>query len=101
MRNTFLNRVSAERRVLSVINSRLKKNQQLTGLSMVAISRWSSVIGLDRSSTVNRLLIALAENCQRLSDRSNETFTPISKTDSEQIESQLLDLEREHLYHIY
>jgi hypothetical protein len=72
-----------------------QSNQQLTGLSIEAISRWCSVIGLDRSSTVNRLLIALAENCQRLSDRSNETFTPISKADSEQIESQLVDLERE------
>jgi len=95
MKNTFLNRVSAERRVLSVVNSRLKKNQQLTGLSIGAISRWCSVLGLDSSSTVNRLLVALAESCQRLSDRSNETFTPISKADSEQIESQLVNLERE------
>lgn len=95
MKNTFLNRVTAERRVLSVVNSRLEKNQQLTGLSKEAISRWSSDIGLSRCSTVNRLLINLAENCQRLSDRSNETFTPISKADTEKIKSQLVDLEKE------
>ena len=95
MKNTFLNRVSAERRVLSVVNESLPRNQQLTGLSSAAISRWRAVVGLDRTSSVNHILVAVAEQCQRLSDRSNETFMPIEKADNEKIEIQLVVLERE------
>lgn len=95
MKNTFLNRVSAERRVLSVVNESLSRNQQLTGLSSTAISRWRAVVGWDRTSSVNHILVAVAEQCQRLSDRSNETFMPIGKADSEKIEKQLVVLQRE------
>ena len=95
MKNTFLNRVSAERRVLSVVNAFLPINKQLTGLSEPAISRWRAVVGHDRTSSVNQILVAVAEQCQRLSDRSNETFMPIEKADSEKIEIQLVVLRRE------
>lgn len=95
MKNTFLNRVSAERRVLSVVNASLTRNQQLTGLSSAAIFRWRTVVGLDRTNSINRILVAVAEQCQRLSDRSNETFRPIEKTDSEKLEKQLMLLKKE------
>lgn len=95
MKNTFLNRVSAERRVLSVVNEPLSRNQQLTGLSSAAISRWRAVVGWDRTSSVNHILVAVAEQCQRLSDRSNETFMPIEIEDSEKIKKQLVVLQRE------
>lgn len=95
MKNTFLNRVSAERRVLSVVNVLLPSNQQLTGLSGAAISRWRAIVGFDRTSSVNPILIAVAEQCQRLSDRSNETFMPIEKADTEKIEKHLVVLQKE------
>jgi hypothetical protein len=95
MKNTFLNRVSAERRVLSVVNASLPSSHQLTGLSGAAISRWRAVIGLEQTSSLNPTLVSLAEQCQRLSDRSNETFMPIEKTDSEKIEKQLVLLQSE------
>jgi hypothetical protein len=95
MKNTFLNRVSAERRVLSVVNGSLPRNQQLTGLSTAAISRWRAVVGLERTTSVNPILITVAEQCQRLSDRSNETFMPIEKEHSEKIEKQLVALQKE------
>lgn len=95
MYNTFLNRVSAERRVLSVVNERLPRNMQLTGLSQAAIERWRSVVGIGKTSSLSAILITVAELCQRLSDRSNETFMPIEKSDSEKIERCLLDLHRE------
>ncbi len=95
MTNTFLNRVSAERRVLAVVNAQLPSNQQLTGLSGAAISRWRAIVGLEKTSSANSILITLAEQCQRLSDRSNETFLPIEKADSENIEKQLVILKRE------
>ena len=95
MKNTFLNRVSAERRVLSVVNGFLPGTQQLTGLSGAAISRWRAVVGLEKTNSVRPILIAVAEQCQRLSDRSNETFMPIEKADSEKFEEQLIKLHRE------
>lgn len=95
MTNTFLNRVSAERRVLSVVNAQLPSNQQLTGLSLAAISRWRAIIGLEKSSPLNPILVSLAEQCQRLSDRSNETFMPIEKEDSEKFDNQLALLKQE------
>lgn len=95
MKNTFLNRVSAERRVLSVVNNPLPRSMQLTGLSEAAIVRWRAVVGLNQTSSVSPILLAVAELCQRLSDRSNETFMPIEKADSERIEGRLIELQRE------
>jgi hypothetical protein len=95
MKNTFLNKVSAERRVLSVVNESLSRSQQLTGLSTAAISRWRAIVGLERTRSVSHILVVIAEQCQRLSDRSNETFMPIEEADSEKITKQLLVLKRE------
>lgn len=95
MKNTFLCRVSAERLVLSMVNARLPGNQQLTGLSEAAIFRWRAVAGFDRTNSISPILLAVAEQCQLLSDRSNETFMPIEKANIEKIEEHLLKLHRE------
>lgn len=95
MTNTFLNRVSAERRVLSVVNRRLSRTYQLTGLSRAAISRWCASVGLERTASINPILLSLAEMCQRLSDRSNETFLQIEQHEAASIERQLVELEGE------
>lgn len=95
MRNTFLNKVSAERRVLSVINNRLSSDTQLTGLSSAAIRRWQGQMAFDHKSSVVSLLIQLAEKCQSLSDRSNETFSLVEKADSDSIEELTVKLELE------
>ncbi len=95
MKNTFLNRVTAERRVLTLVNERFSNELELTGLSQAAISRWLTVIGAERSNSILPLLKSLAELCQRLSDRSNETFMPIEVSQVEEIEKQLLLLKSE------
>ncbi len=95
MNNTFLNRVSAERRVLTVVNEFFPRDKQLTGLSQAAISHWVTSIGFDRTVYIRPLLISLAEMCQRLSDRSNETFMPIEKVQVEMIGKQLENLRNE------
>lgn len=95
MTNTFLNRVSAERRVLSVVNRKLSRANQLTGLSKAAISRWCTKVGLERTASINPILLSLAEMCQRLSDRSNETFLQIEQHEAASIEWQLVELEKE------
>jgi hypothetical protein len=95
MKNTFLNRVSAERRVLSVVNELVPRDKQLTGLSLAAIDFWLTIVKFDRASAIYPLLISLAEKCQRLSDRSNETFMPIEEAQVEMIEEQLDSLRSE------
>lgn len=95
MTNTFLNRVSAERRVLSVVNGRFSRADQLTGLSRAAIARWCANVGLERTVSIKPLLLSLSEKCQRLSDRSNETFLQIEQHAGASIERQLVELEGE------
>lgn len=92
MKNTFLNRVSAERRVLAVVNEVLPRDQQLAGLSLAAISKWRAVAGYKESASVVSMILVLAERCQRLSDRSNETFVEIEQVDSEKIEAGISEL---------
>lgn len=96
MKNTFLNRVSAERRVLSVVNENFSREGELAGLSQAAISRWRTVVvGAEWSSTIIPLLNALAEQCQSLSDRSNETFMPIEEAQAKEIDKRLMILKSE------
>ena len=85
MTNSFLNKVSAERNILTVVNARTSGRLQLTGLSNAAINLWRSKVGTEATKDVVEPLIALAELCQRLSDRSHETFMPIDASLSAQI----------------
>lgn len=89
MTNSFMNKVSAERNVLAVVNARISGRLQLTGLSSAAINLWRSKVGTEVTKDVVEPLIALAELCQRLSDRSHETYMPIDASLSGTIESHL------------
>ena len=94
MNNTFITRVSAERRVLSIVNERLPHAHQLTGLSNAAISRWRACVGFDRTASICPILLSVAEQCQRLSDRSNETFLPIEELEAESVDRHLTELKK-------
>jgi hypothetical protein len=89
MTNSFLNKVSAERSVLAVVNARTSGRLQLTGLSSAAIDLWRRKVGTEVTKDMVGPLVALAELCQRLSDRSHETFQPIDASLSAKIESHL------------
>jgi hypothetical protein len=92
--NTFLNRVSAERMVLKAVNGTFAGAEQLAGLSQAALSHWQSVVGQERVALILPLLISLGEECQRLSDRSNETFVPVEEAQVTEIEEKLKLLKR-------
>lgn len=89
MSNSFLNKVSAERRFLSVINARSKNNQQLTGLSSAAIDLWNRQADEKATKEILELLNILAEQCQCLSDRSHEAFRTLDDSITEKIESNI------------
>lgn len=95
MSNTFLNRVAAERKVLKAVNDQFPGDEQLAGLSHAAIFRWQSEVGQSRVANLVPLLTELAEKCQRLSDRSNETFMPVELEQAINIEVQLETLKCE------
>ena len=89
MSNSFLNKVTVERRVLTVVNAKLSRRCQLTGLSSAAIDLWRRKIGFEITTDVANSLIVLADLCNLLSDRSHESFQSIDTLLSEKIESHL------------
>lgn len=94
MKNTFLNRVSAERKILKIVNKRFPRDQQLAGLSQAALFRWQSTVSRNHIIDVLPLLIDLAEKCQRLSDRSNETFMPIEEEQVSKLDALITELDK-------
>lgn len=93
MKNTFFTKVDAERRVLKVVNSYTKGLRQLSGLSWPAIDVWSRQNGLLDSDKVLGQLKSLSDLCQRLSDRSHETFQALDESLSDGVSRGIEDLE--------
>lgn len=77
MSNTFLSKVVAERAALAIINRRYSGNRQLSGLSSPAIEQWRSKVSLPTSHQLVLTLLDLGALAQTLSNKSNESFTPL------------------------
>lgn len=92
MANSFLNKVSAERRILSVVNARFHGSEQLAGLSRSAIDLWQRTVDTRVSDDIVAKLMVLAELCQSLSDRSHESFKPLDPKVEDRLEAELLAL---------
>lgn len=92
MTNSFLNKVSAERKIISFVNQVTKGRLQLTGLSTLAISSWHEKNSPIISSEAVQCLLSLSDLCQRLSDRSHETFESLDEALGDSIEKKILDL---------
>lgn len=78
--NSFVNKVTAERAVLKVINEITSNEKQLCGLSTVAIEAWVLANARSSCDPLATELRELSGLCQRLSDRSHETFDPLDET---------------------
>jgi len=91
--NSFLRKVDAERSVLSVVNSYTTGSGQLSGLSGLSIYNWCSFHNISTTSHVSVRLHSLADLCNSLSDRSNESFVklPIERHDRIKIEILMLN----------
>lgn len=77
MKNSFVNKVAAERAVLDVVNSYTSGTRQLTGLSWIAIDAWQKNIETMTDQKIVVELKEISDLCQSLSDRSHETFTKL------------------------
>lgn len=78
MSNTFLSKVVAERAALAVVNRRYSGNRQLSGLSSAAIEQWRGKVSLPATHRVVQTLMKLGDVAQTLSNKSNESFTPLT-----------------------
>ena len=78
MSNTFLSKVVAERAALALVNRRFVGRLQLSGLSSSAIEQWRSKVSLPATHNVVQTLAKVSEVAQTLSNKSNESFTPLT-----------------------
>ena len=99
MANSFMNKVAAERRVLSIVNARFRGSEQLPGLSKPTIDLWQRAVGAQATDQVVTTLLCLAELCQSLSDRSHESFKPLNPPVEEALEAALVALNAAVLQH--
>jgi hypothetical protein len=94
MKNTFQNKVMAERAVLSVVNKYTSGDEQLGGLSWVAIDAWQHSGGRVATSVAVQELKEISDLCQRLSDRSHETFGSLDDSLAEVIDARIRSLDQ-------
>ena len=78
MSNTFLNKVVAERAALAVLNRSYSGTRQLSGLSLPAIEQWRGKVALPADHLLVQILVRLGAIAQTLSNKSNESFTPLT-----------------------
>jgi hypothetical protein len=76
--NTFLSKVVAERAALAVINRSYSGSRQLSGLSSPAIEQWRLKVALCAEHLLVQTLVRLGEVAQTLSNKSNESFAPLT-----------------------
>ena len=78
MSNTFLSKVVAERAALAVVNRQYSGNRQLSGLSSASIEQWRNKVSLPVTHGVVQTLVKIGAIAQTLSNKSNESFTPLT-----------------------
>src|SRR5689334_5733820 len=71
----FNNRIDAQRRILRTVNSALRLQEELYGLSVGALERWSRSNGLGPGDRIVSLLHEAAGKLFFLSNKSQEQIT--------------------------
>lgn len=70
----FNNRMTAQRKILSLINKR-KYNEELLGLSHAAIKRWMDNNNLSKNDELVKLVLLAAQRLFFLANKSQEQIT--------------------------
>ena len=92
MTNTFINKVLAERQVLEIVNHAYPGELQLSGLSLSALESWLGKVALPTSHPLIVSLVTLGKLTQTLSNRSNESFTPLDPSAEPEIRRRIAEL---------
>lgn len=92
MTNTFISKVLAERQILEIVNRAYSGEFQLPGLSSSALECWCNKVALPASHPLIESLVTLGMLTQTLSNRSNESFTPLDPSAEPEIRRMIADL---------
>lgn len=92
MTNTFINKVLAERQVLEIVNRTYSGALQLPGLSSAALDSWRGRVALAADHPLIQSLVTLGTLTQTLSNRSNESFTPLDPSVEPEIYRRIAEL---------
>ena len=85
MEHEFNNRIAAQRAILTVINSKTWRSEELCGLSNKAIDRWVSVNRLEPRSHLVELVKIASDKLFFLANKSQETVSDAYKAVSAEI----------------
>lgn len=80
MSKKFLNKVAAERVILSAINNHYIKFSELEGLTSISIKSWAIKNKISDNDNRVKTLLSLSELCHKMSDRSQESFESIDES---------------------
>ncbi|MDH5230928.1 MAG: hypothetical protein OEY38_12755 [Gammaproteobacteria bacterium] len=93
--NEFNNRISAQRDVLTLVNSIQHYREPLFGLTEKAINRWVTHNAINVSDPIVTILKSLSENLFFLANRSQEQITEDYKVLSIRISDLISTLRQE------
>ncbi len=85
MSKKFLNKVTAERAVLSAVNNHYKELVELDGLTRISIKSWAAINKIEDTDNRVHTLLSLSELCHKMSDRSQESFESIDESVMEEV----------------
>lgn len=89
----FNNRMDAQRRVLSVVNGRRRWREELCGLSLNAIERWTRINRCEHDGPVPTLLKEISKTLFFLATKSQEQVSEDYRKLSSDVASLTEDLE--------
>jgi hypothetical protein len=92
MTNTFIRKVTAERKVLGIVNAITPGSQQLAGLSAAAIDVWRRQALTPGVDYIAQRLLKISSLCQLLSDRSHESLQSLDPILIGKIDAELVEL---------
>jgi hypothetical protein len=75
MRHEFNNRIVAQRAILRAVNHKVRRTEQLFGLSSKAIDRWVSVNRLESESPIVKLVRNVSTKLFFLANKSQEQIS--------------------------
>lgn len=83
--NEFSNRISAQRRILQIVNRKRWDKEELLGLSNKAIERWISINQINPSCYLVELIKAASSQLFFLANKSQEQISEDYKMISQEI----------------
>ncbi|KIA99447.1 hypothetical protein OA93_04585 [Flavobacterium sp. KMS] len=73
--NEFLNRITAQREVINIINQEKKLSFPLVGLSLKSIERWKKENSISDDSEISKIINLIASKLFFLANKSQEQIT--------------------------